>query len=53
MGLNIDEFKSGGLHEKHAVASWNWYKFQLLLQDMKTKDDIFRESLSQDLLDAH
>jgi hypothetical protein len=21
--LNFDEFKSGGLHEKHAVATWN------------------------------
>jgi hypothetical protein len=21
--LNSDEFKSGGLHEKHAVATWN------------------------------
>jgi hypothetical protein len=20
---NFDEFKSGGLHEKHAVATWN------------------------------
>jgi hypothetical protein len=22
-GRNFDEFKSGGLHEKHALASWN------------------------------
>jgi hypothetical protein len=22
MGLNPDEFKSGGLHVKHAVATW-------------------------------
>jgi hypothetical protein len=22
-GGNSDEFKSGGLHEKHAVATWN------------------------------
>jgi hypothetical protein len=22
-GLNFDEFKSGVLHEKHAVATWN------------------------------
>jgi hypothetical protein len=21
--LNFDKFKSGGLHEKHAVATWN------------------------------
>jgi hypothetical protein len=23
MELNFDEFKSGGLHEKHAVTTWN------------------------------
>jgi hypothetical protein len=23
MELNLDEFKKGGLHEKHAVATWN------------------------------
>jgi hypothetical protein len=23
MGLNFDEFKLRGLHEKHAVAAWN------------------------------
>jgi hypothetical protein len=23
MELNFDKFKSGGLHEKHAVATWN------------------------------
>jgi hypothetical protein len=23
MELNFDEFKSGGLHENHAVATWN------------------------------
>jgi hypothetical protein len=23
MELNFDEFSSGGLHEKHAVATWN------------------------------
>jgi hypothetical protein len=22
MGLNVEEFKSGRLHEKHAVATW-------------------------------
>lgn len=22
MELNSDEFKSGGIHEKHAVATW-------------------------------
>jgi hypothetical protein len=22
-GVNFDEFKPGGLHEKHAVATWN------------------------------
>jgi hypothetical protein len=24
MGLNSDEFKSGGLHENHAVPTWNF-----------------------------
>jgi hypothetical protein len=23
MGLNLDEFKSEGPHDKHAVATWN------------------------------
>jgi hypothetical protein len=23
MEVNFDEFKSGGLHERHAVAAWN------------------------------
>jgi hypothetical protein len=23
-GINVDEFKSGGLHEKHTVTT-NWY----------------------------
>jgi hypothetical protein len=30
---NFDEFKSGGLHEKHAVATWN-----LLNDKRKTKE---------------
>jgi hypothetical protein len=24
MEINIDEFKSGGLHEKHAVETWSF-----------------------------
>jgi hypothetical protein len=31
--LNIDELKSGGLHEKHAVATWNVEPSQYLLKD--------------------
>jgi hypothetical protein len=24
MGLNFDNFKPGGLHEKYAIATWNF-----------------------------
>jgi hypothetical protein len=31
-GLNFDKFKSEGLHEKHAVATWNFETSQHLLE---------------------
>jgi hypothetical protein len=34
-GLNFDEFNSGGLYEKHAVATWE--PSQHLLKDRETK----------------
>jgi hypothetical protein len=33
MGPNFDEFKSGGLHEKHAVATWNVGTISVLIKD--------------------
>jgi hypothetical protein len=32
-GENFDEFKSGGLHEKHAVQLGTWEPSQHLLKD--------------------
>jgi hypothetical protein len=32
MWLRYDEIKSGGLHNKHAVATWKWEAYQYLLK---------------------
>jgi hypothetical protein len=33
-GGNFDEFKIGGLHEKHAVATWNLSEDRVRLNDI-------------------
>jgi hypothetical protein len=51
---NFDEFKSGGLHEKHAVANWNLGTISLFAyMTEKPQENLCRDGRSQDLPDTH
>jgi len=49
MKLVIDKFKSGGLHEKHVVATWN-HGSTFTYRHRETKKNLCRGGRSQDLL---
>ena len=51
MKLVTTKFKSGGLHEKHVVATWNvGNRLSILLIDTgETKKNLCRGGRSQDL----
>jgi hypothetical protein len=50
-GFNFDEFKSGGLLEKSAVATWNiWHDLSLDLKAEENQESPCRGGRSQDLL---
>jgi hypothetical protein len=50
-GGNFDEFKSGGLHEKRAAATWNY--LSICLKTEKIQENLCRDGRSQDLPDAY
>jgi hypothetical protein len=51
---NFDEFKSGGLHEKHAVATWNLGTISALAYKTEEyQENLCRDGRSQDLPDTH
>jgi hypothetical protein len=52
MGLNVDEIQSGGLLEKHTIATWNFVKKNFIfLKEEDNQRNVCRDV--QDLSDAH
>jgi hypothetical protein len=52
--LNFDDFKSGGLHEKHTVATWNLGTISAFhWRQRETKKTVCRDGRSQGLPDAY
>jgi hypothetical protein len=47
------EFRSGGLHEKQRVATWNLEIISICLYTEESHEDLCRDGLSQDLPDTH
>jgi hypothetical protein len=53
-GLNSDEFKLGGLHEKHAVATWELEnRLSIRLKTEENHENLCRDGGSQELPYAH
>ena len=50
MKLVTNKFNSGGLHEKHVVATWNLGKISAFAyRHRETKKNLYRGGRSQDL----
>jgi hypothetical protein len=50
---NFGEFKSGGLHEKHAVATWNLGTISAFAyKTEENQENLCRDSRSQDFPDT-
>jgi hypothetical protein len=51
---NFDEFKSGVLHEKHAVVTWNLGTISAFVcKTEENQENLCRDDRSQNLPDAH
>jgi len=51
MKLVTTKFKSGGLHEKHVVATWNLGNhLSICFRHRETKKNLCRDGRSQDIL---
>jgi hypothetical protein len=46
MELNFDEFKTEGLHQKHAVATWNLGTISAFAKNRGNQERLYRDESS-------